>query len=327
VGRRVIWSGQSAEGYPSVGALAAAATFGVNPAPMAFLSYGGYDVTSDTVPLTRASNIDDLWRVAYPNRIDPRMATGPTYLTPATTDRIARAQAARVARLLGQEPPPVARRSLSSLLSVRQGDTGLAEISQYLPAKLVTIDDIPDLKPIASGQRGQVESLQNLMQQSQLALAAFQGGLGVSASLVLGGFDTHSNHDNNHIPQLVQLLRGLDYLYSQAAAVGLADKLYVAVGSDFGRTPYYNAGNGKDHWTVTSMMFSGPGIAGGRVLGGTDAAFQPKTFDPVTLQESSGGTRIQPVHVHHALRQLGGFETGALAAQFPLPGKALPFFA
>jgi uncharacterized protein (DUF1501 family) len=326
-GRRVIWSGRSAEGYPSIGALAAASIFEKTPASMAFLSYGGYDITAGSVPLTRASNVDNLWRVAYPNRINPKSPDAQTFHTAATADRIAKAQAARTQRLLAQEPLPVVRRALSSLLSVRQGDAGLADIARYLPEKLIGIDDMPDLNPIAAGQRNRVNELQNFVRQAQLSLAAFQGGVAVSASLVLGGFDTHGDHDNTHIPRLVQLLRGVDYLLTQAKALGLDDKLYVMIGSDFGRTPYYNAGNGKDHWAVTSMLLSGPGIVGGRVIGGTDATFQPLKFDPRTLQARSTGTRIQPVHLHHAIRKLGGLQAGDVAARFPLPGEALPFFA
>src|SRR5262249_45712615 len=133
IGRRVTWSGRTSEGYPSIGALAAASVFGSTPVPMAFLSYGGYDMTSRNVPLTRASNIDNLWRMAYPNRTDPKNDASGSYHTSATIDRIAQAQAARAARLSAQEPVPVARRALSSLLSVRQGGSGLAAFSQYLP--------------------------------------------------------------------------------------------------------------------------------------------------------------------------------------------------
>jgi hypothetical protein len=326
-GRRVIWSGKSVEGYPAIGALAAANVFGSTPVPMAYLSYGGYDVTGGSVPLTRASNIDNLWRIAYPNRIDPKKADSATYHTPATADRIAKAQSARASRLLTKEPVPVMRQALTGLLNVRQGDAGLADLSAYLPDKPVAIEDLEDVKLLPSNQRGRFNDTQNLIRQGQLALAAFQGGVGVSASLVTGGYDTHSDHDNQHIPRLVNVLRAVEYLLVQAEALGLRDKLYIAVSSDFGRTPFYNAGNGKDHWAVTSMILSGPGIVGGRVIGATDAAFQPKTVDPKTLKESSTGTRITPLHIHNALRKISGLDKGTVSARFPLGGESLPFFA
>ncbi len=52
--------------------------------------------------------------------------------------------------------------------------------------------------------------------------------------------------------------------------MGIADKLVLLVTSDFGRTPKYNTGDGKDHWNVTSVLVSGPQIRGGRVVGKTD---------------------------------------------------------
>jgi hypothetical protein len=326
-GRRVIWSGRQAEGYPSLSAMAAAAVFGSVPAPMAFLSYGGYDVTANAVPLTRASNVDFLWRVAYPNRIEPKKPASASFFDDATAVRLAQAEAARTVRLLGQEPMPVMRRALTSLLSVRQGESGLSDLAPHLPEKLVSVEDLPDLQPFVATQKGKLNELQMLLRQAQVALAAFRSGVGVAANLVVGGFDTHGDHDNQHIPRLVQLLRGVDYVFAQADAMGLVDRLYVVIGSDFGRTPWYNAGNGKDHWAVTSLMMAGPGIHGGRVIGGTDAGFQPMTFDPKSLKASTNGQRIQPQHLHHALRKLGGFETGFLAEQFPLPGEGLPLFA
>ena len=70
--------------------------------------------------------------------------------------------------------------------------------------------------------------------------------------------------------EMRQLLRGLDYIFGQLDALGIADQTYVLVGSDFGRTPSYNNENGKDHWNVTSALVAGPGIAGNRAIGGSD---------------------------------------------------------
>jgi hypothetical protein len=50
------------------------------------------------------------------------------------------------------------------------------------------------------------------------------------------------------------------------------------------------------------------------------------TLDPKTLQPSRTGLRLQPQHLHHALRRLGGFDRGLLAERFPLAGTALPLF-
>jgi uncharacterized protein (DUF1501 family) len=164
------------------------------------------------------------------------------------------------------------------------------------------------------------------MRQSQLALASFRAGVGIGASLVMGGFDTHGDHDNGHIPQLMRLMRGIAYLMDEAQKAGLLDRLYVLVGSDFGRTPYYNAGNGKDHWAVTSMLVAGPGITGGRVVGSTNAGFMPDAFN-ASLQPDVNGFHLTPDHVHAALRQVAGLTGTAAARQYPVTETLLPILA
>lgn len=325
-GTRLIWSGLSGEGYPNIGALAAATVFGERPLPMAFLSYGGYDFTGGGVPLTRAGSVDDLWRVAYPNRIDPKKADGPTYFTEATVARLKKAQLERLGRLQKEEPLPVQRRQLSTLLSTRQGDAGLSRVAEYLPTQLVGYDDFDDLRTIPSNQRYRMGGLEGLMRQAQMALATFRAGVAVSASLHIGGFDTHGDHDSSHVPRLMQLLRGVEYILDEIEALGMSDRVYVVVGSDFGRTPGYNAQNGKDHWSVTSMLVAGPGIAGGRVVGGTTDTQQPLSLDPKKLTPGSTGIRLRPEHVHKALRVHAGLEKHKAAARFPLAAATLPLF-
>lgn len=325
-GTRLVWSGKSGEGYPNIGALAAADVFREQPVPMAFLSYGGYDFTGGSVPLTRAGNVDDLWRVAFPNRIDPKKPEGATYFTEATTNRLKRAQARRIERLQGQEPLPVHRRQLATLLSTRQGDAGLSSLADYLPENLVSYNDFDDLKSIPSNQRYRLGSLESLMRQGQMALATFRAGVAVSASLNIGGFDTHNDHDSQHIPRVMQTMRGVDYLLEEIDRLGMREQVYIVVASDFGRTPSYNAQNGKDHWSVTSMLVAGPGIRGGRVVGATDDAQKPMTIDPKSLATNNSGIRLQPEHVHQALRVHAGLDKTPLARKFPLLTQTLPLF-
>ena len=116
----------------------------------------------------------------------------------------------------------------------------------------------------------------------------------------------------------------MDFLITEAEAAGIGDRVVVVVGSDFGRTPGYNDGNGKDHWSVTSMMLLGAGIRGNRVIGTTDERHRPLTVNPQTLATDPNGIRIKPVHVHRALRRLAGIETGGPADRFPIAGEDLP---
>src|SRR5690606_450587 len=156
---------------------------------------------------------------------------------------------------------------------------------------------IPDLIDLP----GQLNGAESILRSGQLSLAAFQAGLGVAANLSIGGFDTHGNHDASHSRSMVQLLTGVGALLDEIDNVGLKDKVYVVVGSDFGRTPY-NEGQGKDHWPVTSYLVFGPDVEGDRVIGGTTDDQFARTVDPKTLELSGSGVKITPGAIHRALR-------------------------
>jgi uncharacterized protein (DUF1501 family) len=293
---------------------------------MAFVSNGGYDATEGLIPLARlGSNIGDVQKIAYPNVTDPSNAMSSDFFTSSTASRIAATQQARLQAAQKAAKLPTIQASTGALYLARSDQGGLGALAAELAGQtLVKIDDLPDLAPITD--RNQVSQLQSLMQQIQLATLAFQAGAAVSVNLNIGSFDTHSNHDTNHSAIMVQLLRGLDYLFTQLDATGLTKDTYVIVGSDFGRTPYYNANNGKDHWNLTSVLAAGPGITGGKTIGGTDPMFGPMTFNPKTLAPDPNGERIGTNNLHIALRKLAKVDTSAAAQQFPLPGDTMPLF-
>ena len=71
-----------------------------------------------------------------------------------------------------------------------------------------------------------------------------------------------------------------------AEQIGLANNLIVVVGSDFGRTPYYNADLGKDHWAVGSFMVMERNAPyTNKVVGATDALQNAKKISTSTLME------------------------------------------
>lgn len=311
-GSRTMWSGRLAEGYPSLAALVAS-THG-NGSPMAYLSGGGYDATAGLVPLTRVTGADAMKRLALTNRIDPNNPESmDLYHSASTANRIRAAQAERLQGLHDAQHLPRLQGSMVELQNARARDGELAALQ--IPEKLVEVPGLGDL--------------QRMMQQAQLAVAAFKAGVAVSANLTLGGFDTHANHDREQPRQLAKLLFGIDYLMT-LASVELGGNLIMVAASDFGRGPFYNgdgAGAGKDHWPVTSVFAMGPGIAGDRVIGGTTADQRARLVDPGSLAVVDGvdgtdGVRIRPEHVHHALRSLAGIDGGT----FPLPGDPLALF-
>jgi uncharacterized protein (DUF1501 family) len=303
IGSRFMWSGSIKPGFPSEAALVAAAR---EPRPaLAFLSNGGYDVTDGLVAPTRIPDTSAILEIAYPDRLDK--ADDRTGVLPL--DILARLDQARTERLqrqLDAATLPRLRHAMASLQIARVGNNDLARLSAKLPSALDT-----------SGNP--------LKRQAQVAMACFAAGVSASATMEIGNFDTHGDHDRIHTQSMKDIVAGITFAMDEAERQGIADKVVVIVGSDFGRTPYYNDTAGKDHWPITSMLLMGPGIRGGRVLGGTDGSFAPTLLDPTTLAPSSSGIRITPAHVHASLRALSGVATWEGAAPYGV-GDALPLF-
>jgi hypothetical protein len=94
---------------------------------------------------------------------------------------------------------------------------------------------------------------------------------------------------------------------TEAEKAGIAGDLVVMMGSDFARGPGYNADNqygGKDHWSITSAMLMGRGIAGDRVVGATTDDQLARAIDPGSLGLADGGKVLKPETIHLALRKL-----------------------
>jgi uncharacterized protein (DUF1501 family) len=312
-GQRTMASGQLALGYPSLAALVA----GVKAAtlPLAYVSGGGYDLTDGLVPLTRFGDARALANVLRPNEMDPGNADTGHFHTAETMDRIVQLQRQRGAGVRDAQHLPTPKRSMQDLLDARVSNAELQRL--VLPGALV---EVPG---------GELRALQGLMQQAQLALAAFKSGLAVSATLSIGGFDTHGNHDRDQSRLVLQLLGGVDYLIQEAGRQGLGGSVVVVVTSDFGRGPGYNGENdnaGKDHWPVTSMFALGPGIAGDRVVGATDGDQRARPVDAASLAPADGGVVLRPEHVHRALRKVAGVATDPMTERYPLPGEDLALF-
>jgi uncharacterized protein (DUF1501 family) len=143
----------------------------------------------------------------------------------------------------------------------------------------------------------------------------------------VGGFDTHGNHDASQGAALSRILSGVDQLMDRVEMLGLTDRVTVLVGSDFGRTPSYNAQMGKDHWSVTSMLLMGAGVRGNRVIGATNEAQRARGLDFTTLSVSDTSTRrLNPKSIHMSLRRLAGVETTEVARQFPIYGDRIDLF-
>ena len=93
----------------------------------------------------------------------------------------------------------------------------------------------------------------------------------------------------------------------------------MVVGSDFGRTNFYNSQNGKDHWPIGSYVIMEKNRPWtNRAVGETDGLHFARRINPATLErDDANGTIIYPKHVHKALRRYLGIEDSPGARRFP----------
>jgi uncharacterized protein (DUF1501 family) len=160
---------------------------------------------------------------------------------------------------------------------------------------------------------------ERLSQQAEITLASFKAGVCVSANLTIGQFDSHANNDPDQMKLIPEFLAGIAYLLRRAEELQIREQLVIVVQSEMGRTPTYNNGNGKDHWSIGSILFLGRGIAGNRVIGATDDKQFHVPIDPATLAvKPEQGVRVRPEHIHLALREFAGIAEHPFSKKFPL---------
>jgi hypothetical protein len=311
-GVRNNWSGRISPGYPAFSAIAAA-VFGDN-LPLPFLTNGGYRETAGLAPYTEVSSTRDLQNLVNVNAAN---SSGRIY---HDEDEIALVEAYQTERADAQLAQPLLlprqRRALENLLAARASREPLRALFDGLPDELVSSTD--------------KDGFNNpLLRQAHLALVSCSAGLTVAFDLEIGGFDTHQGHDARHRTGFMQLTNGIQFLWDTAEELGIADRLVVMVGSDFGRTPWYNDGQGKDHWPVTSVMLMKKNAPwGNRVIGASDEGHNTLPLDPVTLQEapSGNGVVLTPADVQYALRSVAGVENDPVSRRFPLGTAGYDFF-
>jgi len=311
-GTRFTWSGRLPAGYPSFSALLAGIE--LPSSPMSFITSGGYDFTDGVVAGTRLGNINAIERISYVNRYsyDSNTNVETPFHDQATYARILEAKDERYTALYNKQSLRSVKDLMAKFKLAHSGSNELKKLIEFLP------DDI----------NSHPDRNNSVFAQGRFAMAGYKAGLTVSVNISTGGFDTHGNHDANHIPRLSGLLKGLDLLQQEAVNQGISDRVIFVVGSDFGRTPRYNNGNGKDHWPITSMMLMGAGITGNRVIGASSFEHDALKVNPTTLAPDTNGINITPAHIHQALRKLAGIHNEQLITQYYPLGSVedLPIF-
>jgi len=300
-GLRYMMSGRLAEGYPSLSALIAGAK--MPSSPLAFVTSGGYDVTDGFVAGTRISNDNVLVELSDNNRLNEK----DTFLHPSVNERLKRVREERIIRLISKEHLASVKQQMQQFHLAHSGSSELIKLVQSLKALDPNLDDASKKNPI--------------FKQGRFALAGFKAGLTTSTNIFYGGFDTHGDNDRQQLNKLSILLEGVDLLKQEAQNLGIDQNIVYIIGSEFGRSPGYNAKNGKDHWSVTSMMFMGKGINRTGVIGATTDDHKIKKINLSSLKEDNNGSRLHFGHINKALRKLAGLENHSVINQYyPLSG-------
>jgi len=283
--------------YPTFAALVAACRG--QSCPLSFLTFGNYSATGNLVAMSRVPYLPSLRRIANADSMDGNIRS--PYHDDFAISKIERAIDERRRERKQQSLLPRQQRAESMLYAAQVNSKALARVTPHIP------DQLPK---------------QRLAQQAEIALTSFKAGVCVSANLSIGQFDSHANNDRDQMKLIPELLEGIAYTLHRAEDLGIRDKLVVIAQSEMARTPDYNQGNGKDHWSIGSMMFVGPKIVGDRTLGKTDEKQFALPFDPMTLKVTEqDGIRVRPEHIHQALREYAGIDSHPSSLAFPLGVK------
>lgn len=125
------------------------------------------------------------------------------------------------------------------------------------------------------------------------------------------GFDTHAGNDlqsvhfNELFFQLNAICQALEQRQDSTGA-SLMESTTVVVLSEMSRHPKLNFRGGREHWTYTPAMLIGAGVAGGRSVGGYDAAMQGEKLDLESGEIYLGGEALDPRHLGATLMAIAG---------------------
>lgn len=310
-GTRFADTGSMDMAYPDFSALYAA-TKGTDR-PLAYITDGGgNDETAGLVPRSSASDVDVFSTLADPEG---------DYLDGGMKGLVEQAKQRRRQLLEIKETLPRRNQLQSQLYMVR--DEGLT--FSGVAARLANPTDPDEIVLNDAANNGR-------QRQMRIGAAAMGTNMAASMQIGFGGFDTHNDHDEEHFDRIREVLVDLHYLWRALSVYGIDQDTTVAIGSDFGRTPWYNSGEGKDHWAVTSYVFMGRDVAGGTVVNATDPLVSARNVQvsgseltPVD-DEEGGSVRITAAHLHRGLRSIAGIQNHDFSLDFPIDAEDIPVF-
>ena len=309
------WSGRNSVGAPSLTALHAAKN---SPElPMAYTTMGGYSQTAGLIRFTRINNLSNIRSLLAPN-LNPW--DGMPARTEVETQAVDGFTDSSLNRLASASLSPRQLASIEAYNDARSTRGRLEDLLDILPADKDLAPDVALATPDGTNS--------DLMRRIQGALLIFKAGLGSAADIELGGFDSHDANDAWQQPLFSHVADAVEYFWNYAEELKLADRLMLVIGSDFGRTNFYNDADGKDHWPIGSyiVMENKPNW-GNRVVGATDKLHFAIPINPKSLKrDRKNGVNILPSHVHLALRKYLNLDTFANDAGFRLNVESLDLF-
>ncbi len=194
-----------------------------------------------------------------------------------------------------------------------------------------------DLSPYRQQLVSRLKKLHTSNEEIKTLVACLSSGVAKLAEIEIRppgeSLDTHSDHLGRHlagqskvweqISELFKLAKQAQYKNSKSS---LFDKTTFVVVSDFGRTPFLNSNNGKDHNPNTnSVLIAGRGVKGGQVIGKsliisrnksprrqaihTGSPIDLKTFEPIKSIDKAEGTGVDflyPENVMATVYQCAG---------------------
>ncbi len=280
-GTRAHATGRLDMGYPNLSELFAF-TYG-RGMPMPWLNSGGFRVSAGLVAPTPVPNENAFRALTQPNAA----SASNDFMKQADMTRVQAARAERMKALQSRSDLlPRSRTTVEEFLGAADSRALLQRVTQLTPT---TFDAFT---------------------QAHIGLIAAQAGITSTIQLSSGGFDAHDNIDNNYANSLPRLTNLVDYLWQKSADLGLSNRLFVRIYSEFGRTAL-NTGNGKDHWEVGSQVLMEAAPAwGNRVFGASGARHEQQKINVATgAVDPAAGLVIKPRHIHAALRRYLGIET------------------
>lgn len=129
---------------------------------------------------------------------------------------------------------------------------------------------------------------------------AFLHGLTTVSTVMIGGFDTHTNELGQQLPLQQSVGEVLATFVADLVKTedphnpgqSLADTTNILMTSEFVRTPKFNGTSGTDHQNSSSAILMGPGVKDNCVFGATDALGLPLGWEGDRSAPLSDETKI-----------------------------------